>query len=97
MKVEVVYATAQGANSEELELPEGATVYAAVAASRFASTPVAATAIFGKIVAADRMLEDGDRIELLRELLTDPKEARRRRAETSNDPAIVPQGKRSIC
>ena len=77
----MVYATAHGANSEELELSEGTTVQAAVAASRFASTPVAATAIFGKAVDADRVLEDGDRIELLRELLIDPKDARRRRAE----------------
>ena len=83
MKVEVVYATAQGANSEELELPEGTTVQAAVAASQFASTPVAATAIFGKAVSADRLLEDGDRIELLRDLLIDPKDARRRRARMS--------------
>ena len=82
MKVEVVYATAQGANCEELELPEGATVRAAIAVSQFASTPVAATAIFGKVVSADRMLEEGDRIELLRELLIDPKDARRRRAQT---------------
>ena len=83
MKVEVIYATAEGARSEELELPKGTTVRAAVAASRFASTPVAGTAIFGKAVAGDRVLEDGDRIELLRELLIDPKDARRKRAEMS--------------
>lgn len=83
MKVEVVYATAQGANAEELELPEGATVQVAVAGSRFASTPVAGTAIFGKAVTGDRVLEEGDRIELLRDLLVDPKDARRRRAELS--------------
>lgn len=83
MIVEVVYATAQGANSEELELSEGATVQVAVAASRFASMPVAGTAIFGKAVTGDRVLEDGDRIELLRELLIDPKDARRKRAEMS--------------
>ena len=80
MKVEVVYATAQGANSEELELPEDTTVQVAVTASRFASTPFAATAIFGKVVDAEAVLEDGDRIELLRKLRIDPKDARRRRA-----------------
>lgn len=87
MKVEVVYATAQGASSEELELPEGSTVQRAVDASRFASIPVVATAIFGKVVRADRLLEDGDRIELLRELLIDPKDARRRRAEMTSGSA----------
>ena len=80
MKIEVVYATAEGASAQELELPEGTTVQAAVAASRFASTPVAGIAIFGKAVNADRVLEDGDRIELLRALPVDPKDARRRRA-----------------
>ena len=83
MKVEVVYATAQVAHSEVLELPEGTTVQVAVATSRFASTPFAGTAIFGKAVTGDRVLEDGDRIELLRELLIDPKDARRKRAEMS--------------
>lgn len=82
MRIEVVYATAHGTSAEDLELPDGTTVRAAVAASRFASTPVAATAIFGKVVDIDRVLEDGDRIELLRDLLVDPKDARRRRAET---------------
>ena len=89
MKVEVVYATAQGSNSEVLELSEGTTVEMAVAASRFASTPVAGTAIFGKAITGDRVLEDGDRIELLRDLLVDPKDARRRRAGTSPAPTSL--------
>ena len=80
MKIELVYATAEGATSEELEIEEGATVQAAVTASRFASTPAAAFAIFGKVVTAERVLEDGDRIELLRELVIDPMDARRQRA-----------------
>ena len=80
MKVELVFATAEGASSEELEVPEGSTVDQAVAASRFASTTAAALAIFGQVATADRVLEDGDRIELLRELLVDPKDARRSRA-----------------
>ena len=80
MKVELVFATAEGSSSEELEVPEGSTVDQAVAASRFASTTAAALAIFGQVATADRVLEDGDRIELLRELLVDPKDARRSRA-----------------
>lgn len=82
MKVELVHATAQGASSEELELPEGTTVRAALGASRFASTPAAGVAIYGRVVALGRVLEDGDRIELLRKLRADPKDARRKRAET---------------
>ncbi|EGO81055.1 hypothetical protein XFEB_02135 [Xylella fastidiosa EB92.1] len=37
-------------------------------------------AVFGVLVTSDHVLNDGDRVELLRPLLIDPKEARRRRA-----------------
>ena len=36
--------------------------------------------VFGKAVAADYELNDGDRIEIYRPLLADPKEVRRQRA-----------------
>ncbi len=38
--------------------------------------------IFGRLVRLDRPLEDGDRVEIYRPLIADPKEARRRRAAT---------------
>ena len=37
--------------------------------------------VFGKVVAADYVLQDGDRIEIYRALIADPKEVRRQRAE----------------
>lgn len=37
--------------------------------------------IFGKIVKDDTVLHDGDRVELYRPLLADPKEARRKRVK----------------
>lgn len=37
--------------------------------------------IFGKLVALDQTLEDGDRVEVYRPLIADPKETRKRRAE----------------
>nr|WP_238836483.1 RnfH family protein [Xylella fastidiosa] len=37
-------------------------------------------AVFGVLVTSDHVLNEGDRVELLRPLLIDPKEARRRRA-----------------
>jgi putative ubiquitin-RnfH superfamily antitoxin RatB of RatAB toxin-antitoxin module len=43
-------------------------------------TDVDACAVFGERVAATDYLRDGDRVELLRSLLIDPKDARRRRA-----------------
>lgn len=41
--------------------------------------------IYGKIVAADTVLEANDRVEIYRPLLIDPKENRRRRAAKSKD------------
>lgn len=80
MKVEIVYATADAVNAEVLDLPDGTPLGEAVKASRFASTPAAAYAVFGEVATSERVLVDGDRIELLRELVIDPKDARRKRA-----------------
>ena len=40
-------------------------------------------AVFGRRVSDATILHDGDRLELLRALVIDPKQARRRRAETA--------------
>lgn len=64
-----------------VELPEGARVADAVSASGFSDlSQEAAYAIYGVVAAADTPLREGDRVELLRPLQIDPKEARRRRA-----------------
>ncbi len=42
--------------------------------------------IFGRLVPEDRRLADGDRIEVLRPLLDDPKEVRRRRVAATGGP-----------
>ena len=85
MKIELVLATAREAVGETLDLPRGATVAQALAASRFAEEAPAAIGIYGEVVTPERVLEDGDRVELLRSLLVDPREARRRRAAMSRD------------
>ena len=64
-----------------LDVPPGTTVAEALAASRFAAERPAALAIYGQVVSAQRVLAEGDRIELLRDLLINPMEARRRRAD----------------
>lgn len=40
--------------------------------------------IFGRVTRTDRMLKDGDRIEIYRQLAADPKAARRARAKTGS-------------
>jgi putative ubiquitin-RnfH superfamily antitoxin RatB of RatAB toxin-antitoxin module len=66
-----------GAQARSLELPAGATVRDALAASGFEGR---ACGVFGKRVELDHRLNDGDRVEIYRPLALDPKEARRRRA-----------------
>lgn len=64
-----------------LELPENATLAQAVEKAGLAGgADVTGYAIFGVNAEATTLLRDGDRVELLRALQIDPKDARRRRA-----------------
>jgi putative ubiquitin-RnfH superfamily antitoxin RatB of RatAB toxin-antitoxin module len=90
MKVDVVYALPTEQYVREVELPNDATVNDALNASgvleKFPDVGAAASAgelalgIFGERVTQDSVLEDGDRVEIYRTLIYDPKEIRRRRA-----------------
>jgi putative ubiquitin-RnfH superfamily antitoxin RatB of RatAB toxin-antitoxin module len=87
MRVEVVYAaSADEQYSVTVELAAGATVRHAITASgvlaRFPliDSTTQGIGIFGEPVALDDALQDGDRVELYRPLIADPKEARRARA-----------------
>jgi hypothetical protein len=77
IRVEVVRAWPRRHESHRLELPDGSTIADALAACAYAPAPVA---VFGERAEARRLLVDGDRIEVLRTLIADPKDARRRRA-----------------
>ena len=89
--VTVVYALRERATEVELQLPEGATVAQALARSGLAALhPEADIAlcpvgIFGKAVARHAIVADGDRIEVYRPLLAEPKEQRRKRATRSRE------------
>lgn len=87
LTVTVVLALPDRATEVELRLAPGATVAEALAASGLAAlqpqidiarSPVG---IFGRRVARDRVLADGDRVEVYRPLVADPKDARRRRVK----------------
>lgn len=81
MKVEVIRAWPRRHEAVLVELPGDACVADAVKASGFSDlTQETAYAIFGVAAAGDTPLREGDRVELLRPLQIDPKEARRRRA-----------------
>lgn len=82
MKVEVVRAWPRRFQRVEVELPEPATLREAVAAAGWSDDPeVTGYAVFGQRANGDTPLHDGDRVELLRPLQADPKEARRQRVE----------------
>jgi putative ubiquitin-RnfH superfamily antitoxin RatB of RatAB toxin-antitoxin module len=86
VNIEVAYVGPEGAFVVALALREGACVSDAVAASglveRLALFEAAlAYGIHGQRASERTPLVEGDRVELLRPLKADPKDARRRRAE----------------
>ena len=99
MRVEVAYAGPEGVAVVEVELPDGASVGDAVDASalvpRFGLIDAAlGVAIFGQAAQRTTPLKSGDRVELLRPLEADPKDARRRRAHDHPLPRSRPRPKR---
>jgi putative ubiquitin-RnfH superfamily antitoxin RatB of RatAB toxin-antitoxin module len=87
IRVEVAYATPERQAIVSIEVPQGCTVAEAIRRSaireQFPGMVIDAKAvgIFGRKVSPERPLEEGDRVEIYRPLLADPKESRRRRAE----------------
>jgi Uncharacterized protein conserved in bacteria len=86
MRVQVVIAWPHRFLQREVLLEEGACVADAVRAAALGhDDEVAGFAVFGVAAAPATPLRDGDRVELLRPLQLDPKEARRRRAQRQRD------------
>lgn len=86
MHVEVAYALPDKAHRVHLELADGTTVgealvaVATVAPFSELGLQQRRVAIFGRLASPADELQHGDRIDILRPLLMDPKEARRQRA-----------------
>lgn len=84
MQVEVVLAWPDRVASRQLQLPDTATVADAIAAAALeGAEQCPAVAVHGLLARPTQPLRDGDRVELLRPLLADPKDNRRRRARAS--------------
>ncbi len=79
MQVQVVLAWPERALSVVLDLPPGSRVIDAYRASQLQAPEGERFAIFGKEVDGERLLQDGERIDLLRQLRLDPKLSRRQR------------------
>lgn len=86
IRVEVAYARPEEQVVIALEVEKGTSVRDAVLRSgileRFPEIDLDASkiGIFGKLTKPDTALRPGDRVEIYRPLLADPKEVRRRRA-----------------
>jgi len=91
IRVEVAYALPHRQVVLALELPVGATALEAAQrsgiASKFAGVDLdnATFGIFGELVAPRHVLREGDRVEIYRPLLADPKVVRKARAERAKE------------
>jgi len=86
MKVEVSYATPEEQLIIPLKVPASCTVAQAIELSAIGEhfsdidLDAAKVGIFGKLAKLDTVLTSGDRVEIYRKLIADPKEARKKRA-----------------
>ncbi len=86
MTVEVAYARPDEQRIIELQVPPGTTIAEAIERSGitelFPEIDLSKNkvGIFGKLAKLDTELQPGDRVEIYRPLIADPKEARRKRA-----------------
>jgi len=87
VEVTVAYATPAEQRVVRVLLPAGSTVEEAVNRSGLPdqfpeiSRINCAVGIFGEVVPRERLVSDGDRIEIYRPLIADPKESRRKRGK----------------
>jgi uncharacterized protein len=100
IRIEVVYALPERQIIHELSVAPGTTVEQAVKLSEirrvFPEIDLSQNklGIFGKLAKPDKVLRDGDRVEIYRPLVLDPKDRRRERARLqakhrSPAPALV--------
>lgn len=85
LAIELAYAGPEGQRVLPATVPAGTTAWQAAEALRDrlpdgVQPHPERLAVFGRKVDAGRLLESGDRLEILRPLVLDPMEARRRRA-----------------
>ena len=89
--IEVAYATPEKQVILSLKVPEGTALIDAVSASgitaEFEELDLSASqmGIFSKVVAEDYVLRSGDRIEIYRPLIADPKKVRKERAAKAKE------------
>ena len=91
LRVEVAYALPEKQVILELQVPEGTSVLEAAQQSgvteQFEGIDLdnAKFGIFGKVVSPKQVLREGERVEVYRPLIADPKEVRKARAARAKE------------
>lgn len=89
MKIEVVYALPDEQYLSEESVAEGTTVGEALRDSKllnkFPNLNIDSVGIFSQEVSTDRVLREGDRIEVYRPLIADPRDRRRKQVEQERE------------
>lgn len=91
IRVEVAYARPDKQLIIPVDVPEGSTAIYAVEKSAITEhfpeidLDAAKLGIFGKAQPHDKVLKPGDRVEIYRPLIADPKESRRKRAKVQKE------------
>lgn len=89
--VEIAYANPQKQALIAIKVPSGTTIQAAIAQSdiltQFPEIDLTQNkvGIFNNLAPLSQVVEDGDRIEIYRSLLIDPKSARKKRAQSKSN------------
>ena len=92
IEVEVAYATPARQVVMKIRVPGGCTLEGAIERSGIREEfpdmliDVSAVGIFGRRTPLGQELQEGDRVEIYRPLIADPREARRRRALEKKNP-----------
>ncbi len=85
VKIELIYVPKDGTTLQvKMDIKQGATVAEALSKSGvydlYPETKGLAVGIYARQVSLDTVLKEGDRVEIYRPLVLDPKEKRRQRA-----------------
>lgn len=88
MRVTVVYMQPADLQQVHLDVDAGTTLQQAVEKSGIKFQAPLRLGVFGRVRELDTPVAEGDRIEIYRELLNDPKVARRQRAKNSG--VVIP-------
>lgn len=94
IRIQVCYARPDAQILRELILPEGATLQSAIEESGVLrdapeiDLEACRVGVHGKLKALDAILRTGDRVEIYRPLIADPKESRRKRAVKKDEKKV---------